>query len=129
MKIAAIVGTDGKTVKPLVGGPVIRIRDTESGEELEVANPAVSATQARRIVALQEIMRQKVDVVVNPPETFCAHSYKVAQQNQLRFWDVPSETTWDDLWKNGEETASRSYSMEISEERLASHHHHGHHHH
>lgn len=127
MRIAAVIDTDGQTVKPLLGGTVIRIRDTKSGEEVEVPNPAISATQHRRIAVLQEILRQNVEVVVNPPETFCAHSYKAAQHNQLRFWDVSAQTTWDELWQDGSNPESQTFSTEIPEERLASHH--GHHHH
>jgi hypothetical protein len=127
MKVAAVISADGQTVMPLVEGPVIRIRDTDSGVETDVPNPAVSAQRARRMAALQELMHQDVTVVVNPPETFCAHSYQVAKDNELQFWNVPAGTTWESLWQDARGPAREDLVSEISAERLATHNHHHHH--
>ena len=129
MKIAAVIARDGETVRSLVGGPVIRIRDTNTGEELDVPNPAISATSSRRIMALQVILGQGAEVVVSPPGTFCAHSYQLARNHTLKFLDVPDGTSWNKLWQDNQDLARESLSVEISADRLASHHHDHHHHH
>ncbi|WP_198850848.1 hypothetical protein [Alicyclobacillus sp. SO9] len=123
MKIAAVIGTDNTTIRPLVEGPVIRIRDTETGEQTELENPGVKAVRGRRIAVVQEMLKHNVDVVIAPPTTFCSHSYQVARQKGIRFWNLESGTKWDDAWKADIPDAS-AFDTEIAPERLASHHHH-----
>lgn len=125
MKVGAVIANDGKTVVPLVSGPVIRVRDTETGEVTEVANPAIHVTQARRIVAVQEMLQQGVEVVVAPPTTFCSHSYTVAKAKGLQFLNLPAETTWDEVFENGAPSLE-VLATEIPEDRLSTHHHHHH---
>lgn len=126
MKVAAVIAPDGESVSSLVGGPVIRIRDTNSGEELEVPNPAISAASHRRIAALQAILGQGAETVVNPPGTFCAHSYQLARNHTVKFWDVPEGTSWTKLWRD-HPVVPENLSVEISEDHLASGHQHHHH--
>lgn len=123
MKVGAVISNDGHTVVPLVAGPVIRVQDTETGAVTEVTNPAMTATQARRIAAVQEMLKQGVDVVVAPPSTFCAHSYSVAKTKGMKFMNLPGEIPWEELWANGTPTAE-SLAVEIPENLLSSHHHH-----
>lgn len=123
MKVGAVIASDGKTVVPLVSGPLIRVQDTETGEVTEVANPAIHATQARRIAAVQEMLQQGVNVVVAPPTTFCAHSYSVAKAKGIQFLNLPAETTWDEVWQQGA-PSPEALATEIPEDRLSTHHHH-----
>lgn len=125
MKIAAVIGTDNVTIRPLVEGPVIRIKDTETEEVREIENPGVKAVQGRRIAVVQKMLQNEVDVVIAPPTTFCSHSYQVARQRGIRFWNIDSGTKWEDAWKQGI-PENDAFDMEIPPEKLASHHHHHH---
>ena len=129
MKVAAIIADDGQTVLPLVDGPFIRIRDTASGAEQELDNPALTATQGRRMATLQAMLEHGVEVVVAPPAAFCAHSHKVAQDQGVRFWNVHAGSTWAKLWEDGSEPSTELLHPSIDPADLAVHGHgHNHHH-
>ncbi len=127
MKVAAVIAEDGQTVVPLVSGDIIRIRDTESKEEYELQNPAMSATSGRRIAVVKALLEENVESVISPPEAFCAHSYSVAKSNELNFWRVKEGSSWNSLWSTVQSPADIALVQELPQEELASHGHHHHH--
>ncbi len=135
MKVAAVIGEDGKTVVPLTDGGVIRILDTELGRTTEIRNPAISVQSGRRLVAVQELLSHGVRVVISPPRTFCSHSHQMAVKNGIRFWDVPEGSNWDEVWQGHQEPPTEAVMEKIPLELLHipnhhhNHDHHGHEHH
>ncbi|RIV18826.1 hypothetical protein D2Q93_13630 [Alicyclobacillaceae bacterium I2511] len=129
MKVAAVMGVDGKTVVPLTDGGIIRIHDTELGTTTEVDNPAIAAQSGRRVVAVQELLAQGVGVVISPPRTFCTHSHQAAVRNGIRFWDVPEGSKWDEVWQGHSEPPTEAVLEQIPTELLHDSSHHDHEHH
>ena len=127
MKVAAVIAEDGQTVVPLVSGDIIRIRDTESKEEYELQNPAMSVSSGRRIAVVNALLEQNVESVISPPEAFCAHSYSVAKTNELNFWRVNEGSSWNLLWSTVQSPTDIALVQELPQEELASHGHHHHH--
>ena len=123
-----MIAEDGQTVVPLVNGDTIRIRDTESNEEYELQNPAMSVTSGRRIAVVKALLEHNVASVISPPEAFCAHSYGVATANEMNFWRVKEGSTWKSLWSTVQSSADIAFVQELPKEELSSHGPHHHHH-
>lgn len=100
MRVGAVISADGKTIVPLPDGPVIRLRDTDSGEMMEIANPAFGKETDRRPTAARALVQAHVDVVATVPGSFCSPSHHIAVQGGIKFWQVGSGTTWEELWRN-----------------------------
>ena len=100
MRVGAVISTDGQTIVPLPDGPVIRLRDTDSGETMDISNPAFGMETDRRPTAARALVAAHVDVVATVPGSFCTPSHKIAVQGGIKFWQVDSGTSWDELWRN-----------------------------
>lgn len=102
MRVGAVISSDGKTIVPLPDGPIIRVRDTDSGENTDIPNPAFEKETDRRPTAARALVTAQVDVVATVPGSFCTPSHKIAVQGGIRFWQVSSGMSWEELWRNTE---------------------------
>lgn len=96
MRVGAVVR--GNQIVPIIAGPTIRIRDTDTGEETEQSNPAWGLERNRRPTAARALIDAGVDVIVTPPHSFCSPSHALARRAGIRFWPVGNEVGWDALW-------------------------------
>ncbi len=97
MRVAAVI--QGSQIVPIIAGPTIRIRETETGEDTELANPAWGLDRDRRPTAARALVAARVDVILTPPGSFCSPSHALARQAGIRFWQIGSGVDWDTLWK------------------------------
>lgn len=102
MRVGAVISTDGNTIVPLPDGPIIRMRDTDRGETMEIPNPAFGKETDRRPTAARALVEAHVDVVATVPGSFCTPSHKIAVQGGIRFWQVSSGMSWEELWRDTE---------------------------
>lgn len=128
MRVAAVVGQDGRTVVGLAEGPQMVIWESADGEGRRLDNPGFVATSGRRMITLKAMLAQGVDAVCTPPAGFCPHSYQQAVRQQIRFIPVEPGTTVGALQAQGEALAGQAVA-ELAPELLAEPHHHGHGHH
>ncbi|QSO46529.1 hypothetical protein [Alicyclobacillus mengziensis] len=97
MRVGAVIGTDGETIVPLPDGPIIRVRDTESGDTKDLPNPAFGKETDRRPTAARALVTARVDIIATVPGSFCTPSHKIAVEGGIKFWQVEPATRWQEL--------------------------------
>lgn len=93
MLIAAIIDQK-ETILPIVEGTILRIYNTETQQKQDYRNPAVGLTEGRRGATLRFAEEKGANVFVAPPHTFCELSYKAAQEDQVKFFNIPANTSF-----------------------------------
>lgn len=104
MLIAAVID-EKETVLPIVEGTILRIFDTETSGVEDFPNPALQLKEGRRGATLRFAQGKGVSIFLAPPNTFCEFSYKAAQEDQVEFIHIPSNTTFQSFkqsFLNGE---------------------------
>lgn len=98
MQIAAVISPLDERIMPIIAGPLIRIRDTETNTERDIPNPAWGLERNRRPTAARALVEQRVDVILTPPGSFCSPSHTIVRQAGIQFWRVPPEVRWASVW-------------------------------
>lgn len=93
MLIAAIINQN-ETILPIVEGTILRIYDTETQQKQDYPNPALGLTEGRRGATLRIAEEKGATVFVAPPNTFCELSYKAAQEGNVKFFNITSDTSF-----------------------------------
>lgn len=93
MLVAAIID-EKETILPIVEGSILRIYDTETQEKQDYPNPALGLTTGRRGATLRFAEDKGVTIFVAPPNTFCELSYKKAQEDHVKFFNIPPNTSF-----------------------------------
>lgn len=92
--VIALVVNDQNIVTPIVEGTVLRfIQDDFTVED--VRNPALDLTEGRRGTTLRAAIEKGATTFIAPPTTFCEKSYEKALEQQITFYNIASNQSFD----------------------------------
>lgn len=106
----ALVVNDQNIVTPIVEGTILRfIQDDFTVED--VKNPALDLTEGRRGATLRAAIAKDATTFIAPPATFCEKSYEKALEEQVTFYNIASDQSFDAVLaalKQGELTTTKA---------------------
>lgn len=92
--LLAVIIDEKETILPIVEGSILRIYDTEAQQKQDYPNPALGLTEGRRGATLRFAEEKGATVFVAPPNTFCELSYQAAQKDQVKFFNIAANTSF-----------------------------------
>lgn len=99
MLIAAVID-ENEIILPIVEGVTLRLYNTDSKIIKDFPNPAMGLTEGRRGAVLRFAEQNGAEAFVAPPNTFCELSYKVAQKDEVRFFNIATSTSFKSFEQN-----------------------------
>lgn len=104
----AVVLNDKGIVSPIVEGTILRIIQPDF-TYTDYRNPALDLTEGRRGATLRQAIESGVTTFIAPPATFCELSYKKAKEEQVTFYNVEPNQTYEAI-----EAALKAGQIKIS---------------
>ncbi|MFJ7954244.1 chemotaxis protein CheY [Lysinibacillus sp. NPDC096418] len=106
----AIIVNDEEIITPITEGTVLRIV-AQDGTIQDLRNPALDVTEGRRGAALRLAIEKGATTFVAPPETFCEISYVKAQSENIQFYHLTNNISYEIFTKA---LANREITLSIT---------------